>query len=549
MITPSCTSLRDDTRGAVMVTGLFIALFLVGCVAYLVGLARALVHRDTMQEVADHAAFSSASTHALGMNFVAAVNLVMLVMVVLHLMLGIISDGLILIGIAVAIFDGGSTLDAGMRVRDKAWIPYFRDVMKPTLPALSKAQSAVSLATPWVASFASFDAMRRYSVGGRRPSAYTVGPSQLPAAMVDDILARSRRADTALASARAPRREKRQRLGLPVRDERMRTLCERIFHTTVKRAGGAAHALGSRSAGQSPLGKAASAASKAPLGLGSSVPTPDKAVASAWHTFETLGVDRYCNSGKDTGAFAQLAKHQLGLAAALPGAGKVIEEVLEPAVKALADSKVDPGFDALWGADGPKVIWDAASNGSEWMQVWSYVPGASDEDRTAPLVALASRGGARARWGGEPAPALAQRAPVFFAQAELYFDCASKWAAPECNDDGDAVLPSRSTFSMRWRARLRRVRPPSFGGRLADFVASQIVTQDLVVETRGATGDGARELEEGLRGLADDPRAAVGFLDAARTPGFWLGGARERRLRARLTSGGAGHDDALGIYH
>lgn len=546
---PTPTTLRHDTRGAMMVSGLFIALFLVGCVAYLAGMARAIVHRDAMQEVADHAAFSSASMHALSMNFVAALNLVMLVMVVVHLMLGIVSDGLILIGIAVAIFDGGSTLDAGMRVRDKAWIPYFRDVLKPTLPALSKTQSALSLAAPWIASMTSFDTVRRYSIGGEHPSAYCIGPSQLPIAKVDELLGHAQQVEGRGRRPKAPERASHERLGLPVRDERSRYLCERLFETTVARAGSIAHDAGSRSARGSALGKAATAASKAPLGLGSGVPTPEKAVASAWRTFETLAVDRYCNSGRDTGAFAELAKQQLGLVAALPGSSDVIEATLEPAVKALADSKVDPGFDPLWGEDGPKVMWEPATNGSDWLQLWSYVPGAQRDDPPAPLVALVRRTSQREVGGSGPVPSPARPPPVFFAQSELYFDCASRWESPDCNDGEGATIASRATFAMRWRARLKRVRRPSFGGPLADFVASQIARRDMVVETRTATGDGARELEDGLRALSDDPRAAAQWLDAAKTPGFWLGGPRERRLRARLTSGGKGYDDALGIYH
>ena len=63
-------SLLEDQRGAVMLTGLFMACFLIGALWFVIGIGDAIVFRDKMQEAADSGAFSSAALHAKGMNFI-----------------------------------------------------------------------------------------------------------------------------------------------------------------------------------------------------------------------------------------------------------------------------------------------------------------------------------------------------------------------------------------------------------------------------------------------------------------------------------------------
>lgn len=85
-------SLLEDQRGAVMLTGLFMACFLIGALWFVIGIGDTIVFRDKMQEAADSGAFSSAALHAKGMNFISLCNLVMLVGTIVHIVLGIISD-------------------------------------------------------------------------------------------------------------------------------------------------------------------------------------------------------------------------------------------------------------------------------------------------------------------------------------------------------------------------------------------------------------------------------------------------------------------------
>src|ERR1700722_17728302 len=70
-------SLRDDRRGAILVVAVFMAVFMVGCLWYLVGVGDAAIYREKMQDGSDATAFASAVYHARGMNIIAMLNLIM----------------------------------------------------------------------------------------------------------------------------------------------------------------------------------------------------------------------------------------------------------------------------------------------------------------------------------------------------------------------------------------------------------------------------------------------------------------------------------------
>src|SRR3954464_5565754 len=69
--------LAADRRGAILVAAVFMAVFLVGCLWYLVGVGDAAIYREKMQDGSDSVAFASAVYHARGMNIIAVLNLVM----------------------------------------------------------------------------------------------------------------------------------------------------------------------------------------------------------------------------------------------------------------------------------------------------------------------------------------------------------------------------------------------------------------------------------------------------------------------------------------
>jgi hypothetical protein len=63
-----------DEGGAVMVVGLFMAVFAVGLVYTLMGIGETIAYQEEVQQVADTGAFSAAVTHARGMNTIGLVN-------------------------------------------------------------------------------------------------------------------------------------------------------------------------------------------------------------------------------------------------------------------------------------------------------------------------------------------------------------------------------------------------------------------------------------------------------------------------------------------
>src|SRR5262245_20154937 len=68
--------LLGDQRGAIVLMGVFMSVFLVGALWYAIGIGNAIVYRETVQTGADSTAFAAAVYHARGMNVIAMVNIV-----------------------------------------------------------------------------------------------------------------------------------------------------------------------------------------------------------------------------------------------------------------------------------------------------------------------------------------------------------------------------------------------------------------------------------------------------------------------------------------
>lgn len=83
-------SLRDDERGATMVMGLFMAVFLVGMLYYIVGLGDAIAYRERMQDTSDAGAFTAAVVNSRGMNLIVLLNMVMAAVMAILLSLKVI---------------------------------------------------------------------------------------------------------------------------------------------------------------------------------------------------------------------------------------------------------------------------------------------------------------------------------------------------------------------------------------------------------------------------------------------------------------------------
>jgi hypothetical protein len=101
---PRAAALARDTRGAIALLGLFMAVFLTAFAYYLIGIGEAVLYRERMQDAADVAAFSAAVLHARGMNLIALVNMTMAallaVLVALKLLETVISIALVIITVS-----------------------------------------------------------------------------------------------------------------------------------------------------------------------------------------------------------------------------------------------------------------------------------------------------------------------------------------------------------------------------------------------------------------------------------------------------------------
>lgn len=181
-------SLLEDQRGAIMLTGLFMACFLIGSLWFVMGIGDTLVFRNKMQEAADSAAFTSAALHAKGMNFIALCNLVMLVGTVFYLVLGIIADVMIALLLACLASVGWWTFgvacvpEAVQEARSyRAWTRYF-SAMRQSFKAIHLAQKTAAYAYPALGVVEGYQNGAKYGNDKRTGAVHTVAlsPSLIP---------------------------------------------------------------------------------------------------------------------------------------------------------------------------------------------------------------------------------------------------------------------------------------------------------------------------------------------------------------------------------
>jgi hypothetical protein len=142
----------------------------------------------------------------------------------------------------------------------------------------------------------------------------------------------------------------------------------------------------------------------------------------------------------------------------------------------------------------PKKIVAGAKLGADQFAVWSVVGGHAD------AVSSADRGVEVAGHGTRtvaPPPAIGD---VQVAKAEYYFE-------PAGADASWASIEPIAMWNLRWRARLRRVRPPS--AEVRDVVA-RAVSLDLAGFATGNQGPTTRDGADAALGRA----AALKLLDA-----------------------------------
>lgn len=93
-------TLKDD-RGAIMILGVFLAIFMTGALFYMSGIAAALALRDRLQDSADAAVFGAAVLHARGMNLLVLMNQTMAALLAVLVGLRLV-EMLAMLGMAIA---------------------------------------------------------------------------------------------------------------------------------------------------------------------------------------------------------------------------------------------------------------------------------------------------------------------------------------------------------------------------------------------------------------------------------------------------------------
>lgn len=430
-------SLYADQRGAVMMMGLFMATFLIGGLWYMIGVGDALVLHDRLQETADSVAFTSAAVHARGMNFIAAINVLMMALVALYLIMGMINDILFLVSkgleaCAATVIGApicgppAAPAEAAYQFANKVWIGYAK-IMKPALRVMGYTQYGAAIIYPLAGAGASVYVGSKY-----KQTAISVSPSMIPGNLLTGGLSGKAGNDYQLPinnpNVQLPPNNKTPNLrgadgkiGLPVSFAKMNKLCELAMKYTIDWV-------------MDKLSSIPVVGTILNLGVGDfSVRGVIRDVISG------AGVARYCNESGLGGAF-------------------------------------DPGFDEFWGLNGPKTMWDQAANGNDWMQVWAMVLPSDYKDAGEGKVAGA-RGPFKFTSGDDAV------VPMYTAQAEFYFDCDKKWG--DCNKD------ERAIFQMKWKVRLRRVKTPDFLKMLVDWGASSILSGGITNWLKAKVKDSA----------------------------------------------------------
>ena len=166
------TMMRDD-RGAIMVMGIFMCVFLVGALWYIAGIGDALVFRERMQESADSVAFSAAVIEARGMNIIVMMNLLMAAILAIRVAINLLKVVFIA---AAAIFTALSLNPFG----GEFFIPFIdpavagaeemqsldnstRTPIDDALEALNVAETGVAEATPAGAWAGAFEMASKYT--------------------------------------------------------------------------------------------------------------------------------------------------------------------------------------------------------------------------------------------------------------------------------------------------------------------------------------------------------------------------------------------------
>lgn len=160
-------SLLHDKSGAIMILGLFMAVFLVGILYYMVGIGDAIFYRERMQDVSDAGAFTAAVMNARGMNLLTLLNIVMAVVLGILIALKIIElilAAALVIAFAVNIVcfgcaSGVVAMLTNAQIQLRRVINKMERIVTKIIKALHAAQKVIRSAWPFLSQLRAVDAM------------------------------------------------------------------------------------------------------------------------------------------------------------------------------------------------------------------------------------------------------------------------------------------------------------------------------------------------------------------------------------------------------
>ncbi len=499
MNTRFASEIRRDERGATTVVGLATGCFMAGSMFSMIGITQAMLKHDALQEAADAMGAAGSTIHARGMNIVGTINLIMLALVAIYIIMCIVADVLRLATIAViacaaTIFGAPicgpmiGPAQTATRVANNIKRAY-EAVMRPTLIALSYAQTGVAMAMPYVAQAASIRKAAQY-----RQIGFSFSPAMIP---------------------------------------------------------GGFGGFGGGGGGGGGLGGLGGFGGGGGGGGFGGFSTPGFAGGSlGGFGGGSLGGFGGGGFGGFGGGGGGMGNFKLGLPVAhdqmsklcemvapwmsryglnkvpgfnllmyLPGVGQVIRAGVNAMARAAKRRYCGGGF---WSQPGPKQMYTPAQNGNQWMQNWSFTINKGRNDPREQGVTIMKivnflRSPPRVSY------------PDIFTMSEQFFDCPQRWTNSQCNGSGNYDY---AVYAVKWRQRLRRFKPPDFGQMLGGFVGNFFDTGQFTQYLQGSVSDlpQFQQLQDWATDFTGDPAAT----DAAFG---WLSGQVDDRLdgfRSRL---------------
>lgn len=441
-------ALAGDSRGAVMVIGVFMSAFMCGVLWYVIGVGDAVIYRESMQDGADAVAFGTAVDLARSMNVLALINQVMAAVLAVLLAFKVVQVAL---GIANATLAaicawpfGGEWACVPAEELTEVESPYsdtvdeVKQVVDATLEVLHTTEEVLQYSLPLLAEADGISIATNYG---------TTVKSGLP---VSDSLA-----------------------GLPVEFDDFSVLCDHaaddvpgilllpIGVIVIEGAPLGAPFVAAASLGTEPLARymcddGSGAGASTAAGTYDSASKGSIAGAGAGGT-DVLSPSDECNkiSGEcATGAFPvppECSTYTKSVTAPDGSTSTVFDTTACTNAKMKAAGMVDPASYTGSSASNksPVRVKNSCKAGDSCFAVWSLVNGDIANNSGA------YKGVNIAGWGGETASDSTTLGKQHFAMAEFFYEpsSASNW-------DG---IKAEAMWKLRWKARLRRFRLPIFG--------------------------------------------------------------------------------------